>query len=191
MKKKLTVGISNRHAHLTQTQLDMLFGKGYVLTFNRNILQRDEFVSNETIDIIGPKGSLKNIRIMGPTRDVAQIELSLTDAFQVGVEGNVRISRDVKGTSAIRLVGPCGECQLNEGVIIPLRHIHISPNDAKALNLWSGKKVCVETKGERGLIFKNVVVRIDDDFIYEFHIDRDEANAAGLSHGDEVFLIHQ
>lgn len=185
---KITVGISNKHAHLTQEQIETLFGKDYELTFFRGIKQPDEFVSNEKIDVQGPKGILKDVRILGPAREKAQIEMTLTNAREVGVEAEIRQSKDVGGTSGVKLIGPAGEYLLKEGVIAALRHLHMTPEEAESLDLHEGQHVAVETAGDRGVIFKNVVVRIDELFSLEFHIDTDEANAAGLKNGDEVML---
>ena len=188
---KITVGISNRHAHLTQEQIEVLFGEGYELTFFRKIKQPDEFVSNEKIDVVGPKGVLKGVRIMGPAREKAQVEMTLTNARAIGVEAQIRVSADVEGSSGIKLVGPAGEYQLGEGVIAAVRHLHMTPEEAELLGLAEGQRVAVETTGDRGVIFKNVIVRIDELFSLEFHIDTDEANAAGLKGGDEVKLIKE
>lgn len=188
---KVSVGVSNRHAHLTQEQIEILFGKGYELTFFRKIVQPDEFVSGEKIDVKGPKGTLRGVRIMGPARETAQIEIPLTDARNIGVEAQIRISTDVEGSSGVMLVGPMGEYELKEGVIAAIRHLHMTPEDAERLGLAEGQKVAVETFGERGVIFKNVVVRIDELFSLELHLDTDEANGAGLKNGDEVVLLQQ
>jgi len=186
---KIIVGISNIHAHLTQEQIETLFGKGYELTFFRKIKQPDEFVSNEKIDVQGPKGTLKDVRILGPARKTAQIEMTLTNARKIGVEAKIRMSSDVKGSSGVKLIGPVGEIQLKEGVIAALRHLHMNHDEAKKLALHEGQRVEIETTGDRSMIFKNVVVRVDNLFSLEFHIDTDEANAAGLKNGDEVKLI--
>lgn len=186
---KITVGISNKHAHLTQEQIEALFGKGYELTFFREIKQPDEFVSNEKIDVQGPKGVLKGVRIMGPARETAQVEMTLTNAREIGVEAQIRLSSHVKGSSGVKLIGPAGEVDLKEGVIAAVRHLHLNPEEARSLGLREGQRVAIETEGDRSVIFKNVAVRIDDLFSLEFHIDTDEANAAGLRHGDEVKLL--
>lgn len=186
---KITVGISNRHAHLTQNQVEALFGVGYELTFFRKIKQPDEFVSNEKIDVVGPKGTLKGVRILGPVRETAQIEMTLTNAREIGVEAMVRVSSDVEGSSGVTLIGPAGEYELKEGVIAAVRHLHMTPQEASALNLKDNQWVSVETTGDRAIVFKNVIVRLDPMFSLELHLDTDEANAAGLKSGDEVHLV--
>ncbi len=187
--KTITVGVSNKHAHLTREQINTLFGEGYQLTFLRNIKQRDEFVCEETISVKGPKGVLHDIRILGPEREKAQIELTVTSSIMIGIEPSIRISADVENTPAIKLMGPKGEYDLGEGVITAIRHLHMTPEEAKELHLPEGQQVNIESDGLRGLIFKNVVVRIDPLFSLEFHIDTDEANAAGLKTGDQVHLV--
>lgn len=186
---KITVGISNKHAHLTQEQVEILFGEGYQLTFFRKIKQPDEFVSNETIQVMGPKGSLENVRIMGPTREKAQVEMTLTNARDIGIQAKIRVSTDIEKTDGVKLVGPKGEIELKEGVIASIRHLHMTPKEAELLGLQDKQQVNIEAMGDRGLIFKNVIVRIDPYFSLEFHIDTDEANGAGLNQGDEVFLV--
>ena len=186
---KITVGISNRHAHLTQDQIEALFGKGYELTFYKNIKQPDEFVSNERIDVAGPRGILKGVRIMGPAREKAQIEMTLTNARDIGVEAQIRVSAQVAGTSGVRLIGPKGEYELAEGVIAAVRHLHMTPQEAEVLGLYEGQIVAIEAGADRAVIFKNVIVRIDELFSLELHLDTDEANAAGLKNGDEVRLV--
>ena len=136
-KIMMPVGRSNRHAHLTRENIEKLFGAGHMLTFLRNIRQHDEFVSVETVDVHGPSGQLKGVRILGPARETAQVEMSVTDARRLGVRADVRLSGDVSGTDGVRLIGPCGEITLEEGVIIPLRHIHVSPGEAeKSEPVW-------------------------------------------------------
>ncbi len=185
----MKVGISNTHAHLTQEQIEQLFGKGFSLTFLRNIRQNDEFVSDQAVDVEGPKGTLKKVRILGPARDQAQVEVSLTNARKLGVDAEVRLSENVAGTPGAKLIGPAGETVMEQGVIVAARHLHISPDEAAAIGLKEGQLVYAEAAGARGLVFKNIVVRIDELYTAELHLDTDEANAAGLKHGDEVELI--
>jgi putative phosphotransacetylase len=175
--------------HLTQELIDILFGKGYELTLLRKIRQHDDFVSNETVDVAGPKGVLKNVRVVGPAREKAQVEITLTKAREIGVVAEVRFSADVENTSGVRLIGPAGQADLKEGLIAAARHLHVSPEQADALGLKEGQKVAVEAGGDRAVIFKNICVRIDEDFDLELHLDTDEANAAGLKKGDLVELL--
>ena len=186
---KVKVGISNTHAHLTQEQIEILFGKGFTLTFYRNIRQNDEFVSGQTIDVEGPKGTLNNVRILGPAREQAQVEISLTNARKLGIEAEVRLSENVYGTPGAKLIGPEGEVVLDQGIIAAARHLHISPLEAASMNLKEGQMICAEVPGPRNLVFKNIVVRIDQQYTAELHLDTDEANAAKLEKGDEVEIF--
>lgn len=183
------VGCSNRHAHLTQGNIDVLFGAGHELTFLRNIRQPDEFVSCETVDLRGPSGTMRGVRVLGPVRATAQVELSITDARQLGVRPEVRLSGDVSGTGRITLVGPCGEVELDAGAIIPARHLHVSQEEAGKLGLAEGQKVAAAVGGVRGTVFSNIAVRIDPLFALELHLDTDEFNAAGLEKGDSAELL--
>jgi len=188
-KKMIPVAASNRHAHLTQAHIEQLFGEGYRLTYLKDIKQPDEFVSGETIDVFGPKGGLLKVRILGPARESSQVEMSVTNARSIGVPPNIRLSRNLAGTAGVKLSGPCGDVYLEEGVIIPLRHIHANPEEACQLGLSEGQIVSIATTGIRSTIFHHVVVRIDPLFSLEFHLDTDEFNAAGLQKGDIAELI--
>ena len=188
-KIMIPVACSNRHAHLTQENIEQLFGIGYKLTFLRDIKQHDDFVSGEVIGVAGPGGILKGVRVMGPARDIAQVEMSVTDARHIGAEIKVRRSGDVAGTGGVRLIGAAGDCRLEEGVIIPARHIHVNPDEARKLGIADGRIVSAKTSGARGVIFHNIVVRTDPLFVMELHLDTDEFNAAGLKKGDYAELI--
>ncbi|MCL1808278.1 MAG: phosphate propanoyltransferase [Clostridiales bacterium] len=187
-KAKAPVGCSNRHAHLTKVDVEKLFGAGYELTFLRCIRQPDEFVSCETVDLKGPSGTKRGVRVLGPVRETAQIEVSVTDARRLGVKPAVRLSGNVSGTDGITLVGPCGEVELEAGTIIPARHLHVSPSEAEKLGLAEGQQVSATTVGERSIVFNNIIVRIDPLFTLELHLDTDEFNAAGLAVGDSAEL---
>ena len=196
--KTIPVGISNRHFHISQTDLEILFGKGYRLSKFRDISQRGQFAANETVDVHGPSGKIEKIRIVGPTRTRTQLELSASDAFTLGISPPVRYSGDLDGSAGATLVGPAGRIELTEGVILPIRHIHMSPADAKLFGVFDGARVIVapsrpaqfSTRNEpRSLIFDNVLIRINERFVLDFHIDIDEANASGLKNGDHVKII--
>lgn len=189
MAVKIPIGRSNRHAHLTQEIIEKLFGEGHELTFLRNIRQHDEFVARETIDVRGPKGLLEGVRLLGPARGVAQVELSLSDARSIGLRLYARLSGDVIGTEGVRLVGPCGEIMLAEGAIVALRHIHVSPVEAEKLGLVHGQVVSAQAGGVRSIVFCNIVIRVDPLFTFELHLDTDEFNAAGLKKGDFAELL--
>lgn len=185
----IPVGISNRHVHLAQQDVEALFGKGYTLTPLKPLRQPGQFAAEECVTIVGPKGSLKNVRVLGPTRPVTQLEVSRADCFTLGIKAPVRESGQLEKAGDALLVGPKGHVDLHSQVICAWRHIHLSPQDARRLNVANGQKVSVRSTGERQLTFDEVVVRVRDDFALEFHIDTEEANAAGLKNGAQVTLV--
>ncbi|WP_019152635.1 phosphate propanoyltransferase [Robertmurraya massiliosenegalensis] len=178
------IGVSNRHIHLKQDDLDVLFGKGYQLTKWKDLKQPGQFAAKETVSIIGKKGELERVRILGPVRNITQVEVSMTDSFKIGVPAPVKESGKIEGTPGVRLKGPCGEVEMTEGVIVALRHIHVPPQFAEKFQLKDKDLVDVELGGERKTIFKNVLIRISDKYVLEMHLDTDEANAAGVKNGD-------
>ena len=186
---KILVEVSARHIHVTDEQLETLYGKDYKLTVKKELSQPGQFVSNERLTLIGPKGELK-ASILGPTRKAAQVELSLTDARTLGVTAQVRESGDIAGTTGIKVVGPAGEIELTEGVIAAKRHIHMTPADAEKFGVKSGDivSVKVDTDG-RSVVFGDTVIRVREDFALAMHIDTDEGNAAGMNGSVEGELI--
>lgn len=183
---KVPVGVSNRHLHLSQADLETLFGEGYQLTPLKDLSQTGQYAAEEVVTIVTKKNSIGNVRILGPTRPQTQVEISRTDAFSLGLRPPVRDSGSLADSESVTLVGPKGSVQLNEGVIIALRHIHMNENDAKEFGVKDKDSVTVKTTGERSLTFDNVLVRVREDFVLELHIDTDEANAAGLGNGTLV-----
>lgn len=181
--KEVLVEISARHVHLSQADLETLFGKGYELTVKKELSQPGQFASNERVRVIGTKGEFPAVSILGPVRKATQVELSLTDARSIGVSAPVRESGDIAGSGACRLVGPAGEIEISEGVIAAKRHIHATVSDAERMGLKNGQIVAVEipTANERSLTFGDVVVRVSDSYALAMHIDTDEANAAGMA----------
>jgi putative phosphotransacetylase len=191
MGYKVPVGISNKHLHLSEQALAALFGEGYKLTSYKALVQPGQYAANEQVDIIGPKGSFKNIRIIGPTRPETQVEVSLTDARALGIEPPVRESGKLQGSPGVKLVGPKGEVELEYGAIVALRHIHLSPEQAMEAGLQDKDLVDVKTSGKRPLIFEDVLIRSGEGHFREFHLDTDEANAAGVANNDEVEIIRK
>jgi putative phosphotransacetylase len=188
--KEITVGISARHVHVTRETLDILFGKGYELTVKKELSQPGQFASNEVIDIVTEKSTFPKVRILGPVRKYDQVEVSLTDAMKLGLKTTpVRDSGNVAGAPGITLVGPKGKVELKEGVIVALRHIHMTPADAATYGVKDKDIVKVRCGGERGLIFDNVLIRVHEQFSLEMHIDTDEGNASMLKTGDKVEII--
>ncbi|MDY6286099.1 MAG: phosphate propanoyltransferase [Bilifractor sp.] len=183
------VGVSARHVHLTQEHVEALFGKGYQLTKKKDLMG-GQFASNEQVTIVGLKlRAIENVRILGPVRSKTQVEISATDARTLGIKAPIRQSGDLKGSAPIAIVGPKGALYLQEGAIVAMRHIHMTPADAEAAGLKNGDIVSVKADNERGTIFNHVVIRVDPSFSLEMHIDTDEANAAGIKQGDTVRII--
>ena len=187
--EKIIVEVSARHIHVTDEQLEILYGKDYKLTVKKELSQPGQFVSNERLTLVGPKGELK-ASILGPTRKSAQVELSLTDARTLGVEAKVRESGDIAGTNGIKVVGPAGEIELTEGVIAAKRHIHMTPADAEKYGVKSGDIVSVKVVTDgRSVTFGDTVIRVRDDFALAMHVDTDEGNAAGMNGSVEGEII--
>jgi putative phosphotransacetylase len=185
---KFIVETSARHIHVTQETLEVLFGKGYSLHPKKDLSQPGQYASSERVNILGPKKELVNVSILGPCRNINQVELSATDARSIGLEPVIRESGDIAGTPGIKLVGPAGEVVLNEGVIVAKRHIHMTPEDALALKVSDKEIVKVKVSSEtRSLIFDDVVVRVSPKFALAMHLDTDEANAVlGGTEGEIV-----
>jgi propanediol utilization protein len=178
---KIPIEISARHAHLSKKDLEKLFGSGYELTKKKDLSQLGQFAARETVKLVGPKGEINDLRILGPCRDKTQVEISQTDAHRLGINPPVRESGDLDGSAGIKIVGPAGEIEEKEGVILALRHIHMDPETARQLGIKNGDKVKVDISGARDLLFENVIVRVKDSYRLAMHIDTDEANAAGIS----------
>ena len=168
---------SARHIHVTKEDLDTLYGPNYQLTKKKDLSQPGQYVCEEKVEVVGPKGSLK-MSIMGPERKATQVELSFTDARTIGITAPIRESGDLNGAAPCKVIGPKGTVELNSSAIIAKRHIHMTPNDAKNYNVNNGDivKVFVNSDG-RKLIFDDVVVRVSDNFSLAMHIDTDESNA--------------
>ncbi|MBO4725951.1 MAG: phosphate propanoyltransferase [Firmicutes bacterium] len=179
MGYKVQIGLSNKHLHLQQDHIDTLFGKGHQLTPKKEQVQPGQYACEETVDIVGPKATLKNIRVLGPARKETQVELALTDARQIGIKAPVRESGKLEGTPGCTLIGPCGTVELDHGVIAALRHIHLSADEAKEAGVKDKDIVSVKIEGERGLVFDNVLIRSGEGHKREAHFDTDEGNAAG------------
>ena len=179
MENKILVETSARHIHLTKEAVEVLYGAGAELTVKKMLSQPGQFATgNDKITLVGPKGSLA-VSVLGPTRPANQVELSFSDARALGLAGvPVRESGDVANTPGVKLVGPCGELEIDSGVIIAKRHIHMRPEEAEALGVTNGQVVKVRVNSARSLIFDDVVCRVSDKFALAMHIDTDECNAA-------------
>lgn len=173
---------SGRHVHVTESQAMTLFG--HKLTPKRPLSQPGQFLSNERVAVVGPKGELHNVAVLGPERKEAQVEISLTDGRTLGITPPVRMSGDVTNTPGATLIGPIGQVDLKQGVIAAQRHIHVSPEDGMRLGLQDKQVVRLRVFTERPVVFDDVVVRIHKDFATSVHLDYDEANACGFQNGD-------
>ena len=184
MANKVLVETSARHVHVTREALDILFGKDYELTVKKMLSQPGQYASAERIDVVGPKKTLSGVSILGPVRPETQVELSLTDARSIGIAAPVRESGQIAGSGACKLVGPKGEVEISEGVIVAKRHIHMTKADAAEFGVVDKQIVSVKVdSADRSLIFGDVVVRVSDSYALAMHIDTDESNAAGMAPG--------
>lgn len=181
--KGILVETSARHVHVTEESLKILFGADAKLSVKKELSQPGQYASNEKVDLVGPKNIIKGVSILGPVRGADQVEVSLTDARTLGVVAPVRESGDIASSGACKLVGPCGEVELKEGVIAAKRHIHMTPADAAEFGVCDKEivSVKVESPNGRSLVFGDVVVRVSEKFALAMHVDTDESNAAGLS----------
>lgn len=185
------VGVSARHIHLTQADVETLFGSGYQLTKKKDLMG-GQFAANEQCTIVGLKlRAIENVRILGPVRKKSQVEISATDARTLGVKAPLRQSGDTAGSAPIALVGPKGVLYLKEGCIVAARHIHMTPTEAASVSLHDGDMVSVRMGDERGAVLDNVKIRVDESFSLEMHIDTDEANACQAKQGDCATIIRR
>ena len=187
--RQVPVGISVRHIHLTRADVDKLFGYGYQLTPKKALSQPGQFACEECLDVIGPKGELKRVRILGPERSATQIELAQTDCRTIGVNAPVRSSGDTKGTPGVTLRGPLGELTVPEGVIVADRHLHMPPAQAAAFGLADGDRVQIRINGLKPGIMGGVLVRASNKCALDFHIDTDDGNAFLLKQGQLVTVL--
>lgn len=185
----IIANISNRHIHLTQEDLYKLFGENYELTKVKNLMQPKEFASGEFVSIRGPKRKIERVRIIGPLREYTQVEISRTDAFTLGICPPVRDSGDLSGSSPITIIGPKGKIDLGEGCIIAQRHIHMTPQDAQKFQVKDKEMIRIKTRGAGKSIFENTLIKVNENYVLECHLDTDEANACGLKSGDLVKII--
>ncbi len=180
MSKNFIVETSARHIHVTQEHLEILFGKGHELTKKKDLSQPGQFACEERVTIVGPKKELPGVSILGPVRPETQVELSATDARSIGIAAPIRESADIAGSGACKVVGPCGEIEISEGVIVAKRHIHLTPADAEELGVEDKQIVWVKVNTpERSAVLGDVVCRVSEKYARAMHIDTDESNAVG------------
>jgi len=185
----VTVGVSNRHVHLSQKDLDCLFGKGHGLTEMKALKQPGQYAAEEKITLKGPRGSIENVRILGPVRKETQVELSLADGRTLGIELDIRESGKLLGSAGISLIGPNGQVDIHQGAIAAYRHIHMPEAVAFGHGIKDGSLVSVKTFGQRSVIFNKVLVRVSPKYVLEMHVDVEEANSAGLKNDDQVEIL--
>lgn len=186
---EVKIGVSNRHIHLKQEHIDILFGVGFALTKDRDLVQTGAYASTSHVALVTLKDEIANVRVLGPVRDYTQVEISKTDAYKLGINPPVRTSGDIKGSSPITIVGPKGIVQLDEGCIIANRHIHLNQADVSRLGLDANQKVTVKIDGIKGGILENVYLKVREDYVLEMHLDTDDANAFLVKTGDIANVI--
>lgn len=175
------VASSARHIHLCRADVEALFGRGYTLKKFRDLSQPGQYACQEQLTVVGPKGQLQKVRVLGPERSATQVEIALTDSFALGLRPPVRMSGKVAGSPGCRLVGPAGTVELKEGVIAAARHLHLSEEQAARFGLKDGQSVRLRAEGQRATVLENVIVRCGRGHDMEVHIDTDEANAIAMS----------
>lgn len=185
----IPVGISGRHIHLSEKDLDKLFGRGYKLTPIKALSQPGQFACKEQLTICGPKGVFEKVRIIGPCRKETQVEILQSDAIKLGIKGMIRMSGDLEGTPGLTIIGPKGSVVLEKGAIVAQRHIHMNPKQAEGFGVKDGQVVSVMVAGQRGGIMQNMIVRANNKGYLDCHIDMEEANAFGLTNGSMVTII--
>lgn len=183
------VGISNRHIHLSQKDVDALFGSGYQLTPMKDLAQPGQYACKETVTICGPKGAIEKVRVLGPVRSNTQIEILAGDGYKLGVKAPAKLSGDLEGTPGLTVVGPKGSIQTLNGLIVAQRHIHMAPQDALQYGVKDGDIVKIEVSGPRGGIYNNVAIRVTASSALECHIDTEEANAMNVGSATTVSII--
>ncbi|MEG0662738.1 MAG: phosphate propanoyltransferase [Anaerovoracaceae bacterium] len=185
----IPVGVSNRHLHLSEQDLATLFGEGYEFTRIKDLSQPGQYACKELVTICGPKGAIEKVRVLGPARSKTQVEILKSDSFKLGISAPTRISGDLEGTPGVTIIGPKGSVQTKEGLIISQRHIHMTPGDAANYGVTDGQLVDICVEGERGGIYKNVIIRANDASALECHVDNDEANAMDINSKSVINII--
>ncbi len=189
--RKVKVGVSNRHVHLCQEDLDVLFGKNYQLTFDRALVQTGEFAAKEKVDIKTEYGEIIGVRVLGPIRDYTQVEISRTDSYKLKINPPIRESGDLKNAAPITIIGPNGVVNKESNCIIANRHIHVNESNLLRYDLDINKTYMVRATGEKGGILDNVHLKLKDSYMFELHIDTDDANAFMIKTGDELEIIEK
>ncbi|MBO0462659.1 phosphate propanoyltransferase [Enterococcus sp. DIV1298c] len=185
---EIPVGISNRHVHLAQGDVDKLFGRGYQLTKLKDLSQPGQYACKEQIMLAGPKGVIQKVRILGPVRNQSQVEILQSDSFKLGIKAPLRLSGDLAGSAGATLIGPNGSVELQEGVIVAKRHIHMLPEQARRFGVTDGEEVTINFAGPRGGSLHHVIIRAVENSGLECHIDTEEANALGVTPNTKIVI---
>lgn len=188
IRMEVTLGVSNRHVHLNLEDFEILFGKDQKLEVKKALVQPEQFASNKTVIVKTEKSELKNVRVLGPIRNYTQVEISKTDAYQLGINPPVRDSGNLDGAEEVEIVGPNGSIK-KKSAIIATRHLHLTEKMRKEYDLEGVEEVCVEKVGEKGAIFKNVKLKVQDKSALELHLDTDDANGSLLKTGDILTIV--
>jgi len=186
---EILVETSGRHVHLSQEHVEILFGKGYELTKIKELSQPRQYLCGEKVAVIGSKGTILNVSVLGPIREESQVELSITDAVSIGVKAPIRMSGDLDNSASAIIATSKDAVRLEKGVIVAKRHLHITPSDAIRYGVVNNEEVGIKTDGERGVIFNNVIVRVSEKFKTAVHLDYDEANTCGYSKGMRASIV--
>lgn len=187
-KKPIICNVSNRHVHLSQEDVEKLFGSGYKLKKVRALVQPGEYAAREAVDLLGPKNILRKVRVLGPVRKNSQVEVSRTDCYVLGINAPLRNSGDIAGTPGVRLIGTYGSVEILRGLIIARRHIHMTEDDSLFFKVKEGQMMRIRINSPRPAVFEDVMIRVSNKYRLECHIDIDEANACDLRSGTEIFL---
>ncbi len=186
---EIPVGISNRHVHLSQKDLESLFGKDYQLTKLKDLSQPGQYACKEVVTICGPKGAIEKVRILGPVRSKTQVEVLAGDCVKLGVASHVKLSGDLNGTPGITVIGPKGSVQIEEGLMVAQRHIHMTLEDARNLGVHDGEIVSIKFEDLRGGVYSNVAIRANNSSQLECHLDIEEANAMGINSKSKITIV--
>lgn len=188
-ERAVTVGVSNRHIHLSRKDMDALFGEGSQLTRKKDLGQPGQYAAEELVALRGQKGELSRVRVLDPLRPETQVEISVADGYVLGVKPPVRDSGQLEDTPGIEIIGPKGSTRIDCGVIVAKRHIHMTLGDASRFGLRDQQIISVEVEGPRGAVLNQVLIRVSEAYALEMHVDVEEANALGLKNGDSVYIV--
>ena len=185
----VSAGVSNRHVHLSAKDIEALFGEGYQLTVKKELSQPGEFASEETVTLVGPKGKIPGVRILGPARKNTQAEITMSDNIKLGISAPVRDSGNLEGAGSVIIEVGDKKINLEQGVIVAGRHLHASTQDAEKYGLHDREFVRAKIDGPRGGVLENILVRVSPTYSLDLHVDIEEANAMGLKNGDKVTIL--